>query len=708
MSIKKIGKYDVISELGKGAMGVVYKAQDPMMGRFVAIKTMSEMLADNVDLTQRFYREAQSAGKLRHPNIVTIYDMGEEKGMPYIAMELIEGTDLEDIIARKIPLHTVQKLNILIQVCRGLEYAHNEGIVHRDIKPANIRVLPDGKSVKIMDFGIARTADSNMTRAGMVMGTVSYMSPEQITAPQTIDRRSDLFSVGVILYEFFAYCLPFQGETIPSILTAIVHGSYTPLKTYAPTCPPGLEEILRHALAKERTERYQNCAEMARELETLVDALKPQAIQELLQRGQWEMEQHHLDAAKNNYENVLALQSTHEIARTFLKKIDELRGKSSLLSPSISGEASRATIMPEQMPAAVNRSGTGAQPAPAFCTQCGTQVRQGVRFCPQCGSEILGAIAAPQRAAVPQRTAVSTPVPAPAPSLEQIPEIVPPSVAGSAQRASSKAPWLIVAALVIIGLAAGVYFLFLAPGTQTSVGTRQAEEGQAGSTEAPPATILSAESNPTPTQPPAYSGEESGSSRTRTTMAAETIPTVKRTDTAASTRRTVTGGTLPILADPVLGTPTRTTQPPIEEASAGQGTETQKSLIEPAKMASAIEPPTEIVRNDPPPAVETREPERPAPPPTQAGYAGPREGTIEWTGEVQKGDVVIIENSSASQGSMTGRLPGVPCLVNFQGEKVSITESPGISNQWKRLGLRFDKKGKSRVSIRWQVLSHVR
>ncbi len=177
--MERIGKYQIQKVLGRGGMGTVYEAIDPLINRKVAIKTMIPGLAESADLRARFLREAQAAGGLQHRNIVTVYDLGEDRGQPFIAMEFIEGTDLEKVVQNREPLTVEWKMDVLRQICEGLGYAHRNGIVHRDIKPANIRVTPGGE-VKIMDFGIAHLQSSTMTKSGLVLGTVHYMAPEQI------------------------------------------------------------------------------------------------------------------------------------------------------------------------------------------------------------------------------------------------------------------------------------------------------------------------------------------------------------------------------------------------------------------------------------------------------------------------------------------------------------------------------------------------
>ncbi len=728
MPLKKISKYEVIGELGKGAMGVVYKAQDPFLGRPVAIKTMSEMLCDNKDLVQRFYREAQAAGKLRHPNIVTIYDMGEEGGMPFIAMELIEGQDLDEIISARLPYPLIKKLNIVSQICKGLDYAHESGIIHRDIKPANIRILPDGKSVKIMDFGIARMTDSNMTRPGMVMGTVSYMSPEQITAPQAIDRRSDLFSVGVILYEFLTCRLPFSGDSIHAILTNIVHQPITPIKTLLPACPTGLEVLLDRSLAKNRDERFATCSEMGREIDSLVEMMKPQAIKELLQTGQYELEQNNLIAARQHYEDVISIQSTHDLARTYLKQIED-RQKKPLQATHLPTGTTSATIMPGSF-APTPPASQAAAPAPggaSFCPSCGSRLPAGTRFCSQCGSSVsTPTVSTPTVSTPTVSRPAPPPPPAPAPPAPAvsapIPEIVAPPRTVAA-RPASRAPLYLMAVLILAGVAGGgYYFLFLRnPVTPPVRETKTTESPSA--TIAPPSTLAPEVSRPgEPPSPPTTlqvaggAGSASGSTSGRGPSGKTPPPVVP--ESRGKTTAASPAGTTAVHAEStegrkpqVIEVASNANSQPIGGNSFTRNPKQEAKLTESPVESTVIEsPPETIVQRPSPPTtaaevVEQEKPSRPSGPPP---YTGPRAGIIEWNGEVQKGEVVILEGSSSNSGTVRGQLPGVPCLVDLTGEKVAITESPGISNQWKRLGLRFDKKGKARVTIRWQVLPHVR
>jgi serine/threonine-protein kinase len=266
MTLPKIGRYNIAAELGKGAMGVVYKATDPNIGRTVAIKT-TRLDAHGIDaknLLQRFKNEARSAGTLNHPNIVTIYDAGEQDGVFYIAMEYIEGETLHALLSQHRSLPVERVIEIVRQVCAGLDYAHAHGVIHRDVKPANIMLAASG-SVKVMDFGIAK-AGGTMTATGQVLGTPNYMSPEQVKG-KPVDGRSDLFSVGVLLYEMLTGEKPFDGQNITTIIYKIVSENPIPPRELDVTIHPGLSAVVTKALAKAPEERYQTGAALVADLE---------------------------------------------------------------------------------------------------------------------------------------------------------------------------------------------------------------------------------------------------------------------------------------------------------------------------------------------------------------------------------------------------------------------------------------------------------
>jgi serine/threonine-protein kinase len=264
-----LGRYQVEKELGKGAMGVVYLGRDPKIGRIVAIKTMAlsqEFEADELEeVKQRFFREAETAGRLNHPNIVTIYDAGEEHDLAYIAMEFLKGRDLVPQTKPNNLLPLPKTLSVVARVAEALAYAHQQNVVHRDIKPANIMYDAQADSVKVTDFGIARITDSSKTKTGMVLGTPSYMSPEQL-AGKKIDGQSDLFSLGVTLYQLACGSLPFQGDSMTQLMFKIANEPPADILGINPTLPECLVAIINKALAKEMTARFRSGEEMAQAL----------------------------------------------------------------------------------------------------------------------------------------------------------------------------------------------------------------------------------------------------------------------------------------------------------------------------------------------------------------------------------------------------------------------------------------------------------
>ena len=271
---KKIGRYKILGEIGRGAMGVVYKADDPNLDRSVALKTiMFDKDADGrAEYQKRFMVEAKAAGKLTHPNIVTVYDFGETDGIAYMAMELVEGTDLRKRVQQG-ALPAVEAVEIGCQVAEGLAFAHGRGIVHRDIKPANI-MLPDRGAAKIMDFGLARmrVAD-HKTSTGIVLGTPRYMSPEQITG-QPVDQRSDIFSLGIVLWEMLTGKRLFSGTEMHQVSHSITHDEHEPPTRVNPDLPAMLDFVVARALKKDPTVRYQDADEMAADLHTCLAELR--------------------------------------------------------------------------------------------------------------------------------------------------------------------------------------------------------------------------------------------------------------------------------------------------------------------------------------------------------------------------------------------------------------------------------------------------
>lgn len=318
---QKFGKYEITGELGQGGMGVVYKARDPVIGRLVALKTLTaEVLADP-ELLKRFYREAQSAGGLQHPNIVTIYDMGESEGRPYIAMEYVEGESLQKIISRRQSFPLALKLRIISQFCQGLDHAHKRGVIHRDVKPGNILVRSDG-TVKVVDFGIAHLDSTTLTKTGVFMGTVNYSSPEQLNDGR-VDVRSDLWSVAIVMYEFLAYHKPFEGSNFATLISKILNTSPEPLVQYCPEAPPELVSLISNCLEKDPAKRPQGLDQVLQELAPIEQSLRGPAVKDLVTQALDLWNKGDLNHAHEAVRNVLMLDSTHSEAISLMSRITE-------------------------------------------------------------------------------------------------------------------------------------------------------------------------------------------------------------------------------------------------------------------------------------------------------------------------------------------------------------------------------------------------
>ncbi len=267
-----VGRYEVIEELGQGAMGIVYKARDPKINRLLAIKTIrfsDEFEEDRLqDIKDRFFREAQIAGKLSHPSIVAVYDVGEDFDLSYLAMEFLNGENLQKYCGKGSLLPLRRVLYILAETAKALDYAHSQGVIHRDIKPANIMLLKDGK-VKVTDFGIAKAVSDSQTKSGIVLGTPNYMSPEQING-QELDGRSDIFSVGVVFFELLTGQLPFHGKTLANLFYQITQGRHPSPRQINPKVPKPCEQMIDKALAKNPNQRFRNAGEFAKYLRVMI------------------------------------------------------------------------------------------------------------------------------------------------------------------------------------------------------------------------------------------------------------------------------------------------------------------------------------------------------------------------------------------------------------------------------------------------------
>jgi serine/threonine-protein kinase len=317
--VRKIGKYEIVAELGQGGMGVVYKARDPFIGRLVALKTITPELVSDPEILKRFYREAQSAGTLQHPNIVTIYDLGEADGRPYIAMEFVEGESLQNIINRRARIPLAAKLKLVQQFCEGLGHAHKHGFVHRDVKPANILVTHDG-NVKVVDFGIVHWESTDLTKAGTFLGTIHYASPEQINDGR-VDSRSDLWSVTCVVYELIAYKKAFDGSNVADIVANVLTSEPEPLSRRCPGAPADLDMVMSKGLKKNIEERYQRMDEMLGDLLPIACGLQQSFIGGLLLEAKDLREKGEFTGAQEKVRAVLILDNTHGDAKRLHSEI---------------------------------------------------------------------------------------------------------------------------------------------------------------------------------------------------------------------------------------------------------------------------------------------------------------------------------------------------------------------------------------------------
>ena len=328
-SPKKLGKYEITTELGRGAMGIVYKAHDPSIGRQVALKTITGSLKGEPELFARFCQEARSAGALEHPNIVTIYELSPEGDTPYIAMAYLEGESLEKLIARRPLMPVSQKLGYMVQVCRALDYAHRHGVVHRDIKPGNVVVTTEGV-VKVVDFGIAHLVDASKTQTGMVIGTFAYMSPQQLSGERA-DERFDIWAAGVMFYELLAYQRPFRGDTQAALITAILTKEPQPLTEAAAGCPAEVDALIRKMLRKQPAERFQLFEEVLMELEPLWRQMAQETVANLVADSKQLFESREYRRAQELLRTALQIDSQALHAKTLLEKINVELRRSQLL-----------------------------------------------------------------------------------------------------------------------------------------------------------------------------------------------------------------------------------------------------------------------------------------------------------------------------------------------------------------------------------------
>jgi eukaryotic-like serine/threonine-protein kinase len=323
----KIGKYDIEGVIGRGGMGVVYKAVDSQIGRYVAIKMITS--GGDPSLLERFKSEARSTGSLQCPNIVTVYDFGEQDGNPYLVMQFLEGSSLESMIQKRVPLTLSERLGIIIDVCNGLAYAHQRGVIHRDIKPANIMVLQDGVNdgmAVIVDFGIARIGgDTRLTRTDQIIGSVHYMSVEQLQSKE-IDNRTDVYATGVVLFQLMTGALPFDAPDTAATLLRIINDPPPLLSAYLKEYPAELDAIVGRAMAKKREERYATAKDLALDLMQVREHVKSETVAQLFQRAEVSLRREEWTRAREHLQQVLRLDRQNTQAQKLMNSVhDRLR-----------------------------------------------------------------------------------------------------------------------------------------------------------------------------------------------------------------------------------------------------------------------------------------------------------------------------------------------------------------------------------------------
>ncbi len=269
---RSIGKYEVLEQIGAGGFAAVYKARDPFLKRLVAVKLCT---ADDENLRRRFFREAEISGNLHHPSIVTVFDFGLEQDAPFLVQEYLKGEDLDKLIRRREPIPESERLESLMQVARGLRYAHRKGVLHRDVKPGNVRFFEGGRA-KLMDFGIAtlKSAHTRLTRTGTLVGTVGYLAPEQLRGGK-VDERVDIFSFGVLAYELLSFSRPFVGDSLEESCRNILHAEPPPLSSVVEGYPGALDELIESCLAKDPDDRIGSFDEVLPRLNEVLVRVRP-------------------------------------------------------------------------------------------------------------------------------------------------------------------------------------------------------------------------------------------------------------------------------------------------------------------------------------------------------------------------------------------------------------------------------------------------
>jgi TonB family protein len=574
MAVKSIGRYQIFDELGRGAMGVVYRGYDPLIGRTVALKTMifGSAGAESRELRERLYREAAAAGALSHPNIVTIFDVVESGGTTAVAMEFIEGTDLASVIAQRGPVPLGIALDLFEQICAALDYAGGHGVVHRDIKPANILLTADGR-VKVTDFGVARLALSTLTQAGTVLGSPSYMSPEQVRG-LTVDSRSDVFSAAVVFYEMITRERPFGGTDVATTMYRIAHEPPAPPAQFNSLVSPAITSVIERALQKNADERYQRGADLVADLREAVGRtpLPPSPTLDALLEG------------------LLPQPSGPPSSPGSQSKI-----------PAVSSGRSSGVLTPVVPPAA------GAPPRAAAPPPSSESAPP-----PAAGSDRHAAMSAD--VTLPAARAISAaPVPSPPPAAAAPPKAESPRPAGAAPAPAAKRAkpagrsmvgfivGFVGAAVVLAAVAVG--FLYLRGKSQQAVAT-DAAVSQPDAT--PPVVVPPAAAGAQQAQPPSPEAQAPAVAAP-TTPAPPAAPAAPATAPASTAAKSATAS--PSAPNPAQAQakPVRTTPPAAPAAQPG----TASAERTPGTPRSAQAPPATTpvpVRQEPPPQAPAAQP----------------------------------------------------------------------------------------------------
>jgi eukaryotic-like serine/threonine-protein kinase len=321
--MRKLGKFEILEKIGQGGMGVVYKARDPLIGRTVALKTLTTALSEDPNLLKRFYSEARAAGGLQHPNIVTIYELGHEERTPFIAMQFLNGESLDKFITRRATIPLSQKIGFVVYVCRALDYAHKQEtpVIHRDIKPGNVMVTTEGV-VMVVDFGIARLGEGSRSQSGeRLIGTLAYMAP-QLFRGGSAEARSDIWATGVMLYELLAYQRPFEGSNAAALISNIIAEKHQPVTKLAPGIPGDVEAVLNRMLCKETDARYQTMEDVLMELEPVWRRLQQTDVANLVASSRKLYESGSYASAQEELRRVLQIDTSNTEAKSLLEKVN--------------------------------------------------------------------------------------------------------------------------------------------------------------------------------------------------------------------------------------------------------------------------------------------------------------------------------------------------------------------------------------------------